>query len=906
MYEGYLTMGGTEIANATRVAAYVRNVLPGFPLKDCQGCESIPDVLGEAPYTSPLLDDAEWIDASDPSTYDFLGFYPVEIVGMDSATTETTVVQSIGSGGYNNLPRDATREIRVRGVLVAANDLALSAGLSWLREALHPAACGQHGGSCTGTDLCYYAACPVLEVCYEEETHGGTDIAYNNLSQGTGLTVLPNSIGLDQRMSGTITPSPLSDGFTFTWGVSNLGAGFDHYLDAPLSMFGRVTPQRTNYAGNPHFSADTALWSIVNGTVTRIAVGASDGEAFGRVDSTGATVLSTSIEDAPFTPTQLSFELRMPVAGNFTVNIRSADDSSLVQTQLFSATTDWNIYTLSVPFARGNILEITSTSLDFDITRVLLEGGTIQMPYFDGDHLAVMPATGAVNAPIPEYTVSWLGVENASPSRMLWLGVASYEFCGRDIYPWITVQGGSGSVLVTWEASYRVSAEDQAIPYERHMHDVACISGPTVTNVLNTSGGSSCVVEFLLSAATPYAYSTPTELLTRFPLTDLDWQPWADIAAPATPVSIIVDPDCPPIPEPPRPPVIANSCIDGPGLWDRYLYAIPADQVAAWQKMLPTFTLYSGSDDLRQVRVRLTPNPFNWPVETDYMFNLALNPSAEAATTGWVNVPGTTGVAAVTNPTSTTAFGVKVARSTWSVASTAVGGGMYQDVAVTAGTGYSFGFGHVKPSITNRLQLQVEWRTSVATISTVTTFAQTVVTGGTVSTAFFLQNLIAPATATVARVKVITVAGTSSANWSIASYLELDGFMANAGVTLWPYFDGDTADAGEWFYAWTGTDDLSTSIAQQSVIDPYSYCAEFILSYLPADAELTVDGTVSRAWASIAGAAPVTASNLLYGTDGAPITWPEATCGVPYLLTVDVPVGEGDEILMSLSLTRRG
>lgn len=905
MYEGYLVLGGTEIANATRVAAYVRNLIPGFPLRDCQGCVSIPSVLGEAPYTSPLLDGAEWIDASDPSTYDFLGFYPIEVVGIDSATTRATVVQSIGPGGYNNLPRDATRQIRVRGVMVAKNDLALSAGLSWLREALYPSACGDHGGTCSGSTLCYYAACPELSVCYEEDTHGGTDIAYNNLSQASGLTVLPNTIGRDQRMSGIITPSPLSDGFTFTWGVSNLGTGFDHYLDAPLAVYGRVTPQRTNYVSNPHFTVNTALWGITNGSITRIATGASDGEAYGEVDSTGATVLSTSIGDAPYSPTQLSFELRMPVPGNFTVNIRSGDDSSLVQTQLFSATTDWNIYTLSVPFARGNILEITSTSLDFDITRVLLEGGTIQMPYFDGDHLATMPPTGAINAPIPEYAASWLGVENASPSRMLWLGTATYEFCGEDIYPWITVQGGTGSVLVTWVGSYRVSDEDQGATYERHMHDVACISGPTVTNVLNTSGGSSCVVEFLLSAATPFAYSTPTDLLDRFPLTSLDSQSWVDIATPAVAESIIVDPDCPPIPAPPRPPAITNSCIDGPGLWDRYYYPIPADQIAAWQKMLPKITLYSGTEDLRQVRVRLTPNPFDWPVETGNMVNLSPNPSGEAATTGWVAIPGTSGAATVSNPTSATAFGTKVIRTTWTTASTAFGGGIYQEIPVTAGGVYSFQMGHVKPSVSNLITSQIQWLdVSDAVISTSAGAAS--VTGAGVVSSRSMLNKTAPALAVKARYGVITAGGVGYVNWAIGDYLEVDGFMANEGETINDYFDGGSADSGEWFYGWTGTEDLSTSVAQQSIIDPYSYCAEFILSYLPADAELTVDGMVSRAWASIAGQAPVTASNLLYGTDGAPITWPEATCGVPYLLTVDVPVGEGDEILMSLSLTRRG
>jgi hypothetical protein len=66
--------------------------------------------------------------------------------------------------------------------------------------------------------------------------------------------------------------------------------------------------------------------------------------------------------------------------------------------------------------------------------------------------------------------------------------------------------------------------------------------------------------------------------------------------------------------------------------------------------------------------------------------------------------------------------------------------------------------------------------------------------------------MLAPATAVIARVSVTTVAGTGYANWSIASYLQVDAFHANIGATLDPYFDGDTAGG-----VWSGTAHASTS-----------------------------------------------------------------------------------------------
>lgn len=69
------------------------------------------------------------------------------------------------------------------------------------------------------------------------------------------------------------------------------------------------------------------------------------------------------------------------------------------------------------------------------------------------------------------------------------------------------------------------------------------------------------------------------------------------------------------------------------------------------------------------------------------------------------------------------------------------------------------------------------------------------------------------------------------------------------------------------------------------------FCSEIIVSYMPYDTELTLDALTQRAWAQVAGGASISASHLLYGSDGTPATYPELTCGMQHFITVDVPVG---------------
>lgn len=77
------------------------------------------------------------------------------------------------------------------------------------------------------------------------------------------------------------------------------------------------------------------------------------------------------------------------------------------------------------------------------------------------------------------------------------------------------------------------------------------------------------------------------------------------------------------------------------------------------------------------------------------------------------------------------------------------------------------------------------------------------------------------------------------------------------------------------------------------------FCSEIIVSYLPGDSVLTLDGITESAWASVSGGASLNADHLLYGSDGLPATWPVMECGIGYYITVDSPP-ENEENNVSL------
>lgn len=84
------------------------------------------------------------------------------------------------------------------------------------------------------------------------------------------------------------------------------------------------------------------------------------------------------------------------------------------------------------------------------------------------------------------------------------------------------------------------------------------------------------------------------------------------------------------------------------------------------------------------------------------------------------------------------------------------------------------------------------------------------------------------------------------------------------------------------------------------------FCGEIIISYLPADSVLTLDGITETAWASVAGGPNLSADHLLYGSDGLPAQWPVLECGIGYYITLDTSPDSGaNNVSLSFELVTR-
>jgi len=233
MWNGWLTVGGEEIFNIARTQAYIDAGLlpPGLNVQACDSCDNLLDIVNEGkPYISPLVDNAPWLDSSQPETYDFAGLIPLEITGLDGSTRTATLTERAGDGGVTSRVRYGGRTVAVTALLVGKNDGAISAGMRWLSTVLGGSACrpGQLSpGPCAGDEMCVFAYCPDEEF-QESPVYGfrdTTDIPLDVMGWtvrsarwSVGL-VTPDRIGNPEVISPEIQ---CYEGAVFDWQVTTL------------------------------------------------------------------------------------------------------------------------------------------------------------------------------------------------------------------------------------------------------------------------------------------------------------------------------------------------------------------------------------------------------------------------------------------------------------------------------------------------------------------------------------------------------------------------------------------------------------------------------------------------------------------------------------------------------------
>lgn len=701
MFDQYLELGGVEIANAARVAAYVDKNAPQIPIparaRARLGDSSVAVAVGDAEYESPAVDGAPWYDVTEPSTAQFYGVWPLAVQGIDDSTLQATSTESVGIGGSVGAQRFASRAIRVRALLVAENGLALASGQSWLEAALKTTECVDHGGGCNGASLCFFAAEPVVCRAYEPTYQAGFTLPVSADVQTSPLLISEPLIDAIYQANLLDQSTMPKDGVILDWGTVDR----NNTLDV-IEQYGPVVLQRSNFIPNPRFAVNFNTW-VVRDIHTRFPAGGMDGGSFAHIDTDHAAKpadiwspkLNSASERATF-----GFDLRGDLDQTVTVTIWSSGVDGLpdavLETFDFNISTVWRRYSFSTQHANGVFVKFLSDD-PYDLGRTSMEAGTTPMPYFDGSTPWEDAAAGYIVSPsrmeTPQYEVVWMGVANASVSRLTWLGQMTVgipfgigqTLAGAcDSFAFINVRQGAITGWATYGLRLPVTSEQQVRPFERTMHEVTCVEGPRVIEnvALGDSGGAMRIVDFTLVAGKPFAYSAADILQHPVRMSDLDTIIWPGVDACETvEIPPIIDPDCIAPPSPPRAPTIPATCIIEEPVLQRYWIEVPSASVSLWKQTVTRIMIQSGQQPIRQVRVRAFPNPFDRIANPWSRKNLMPNPRAIATGTAWTSNPGISGVAALEYVVGNNFGGMAgipsdlttAARLTWSTAPTGQG-----------------------------------------------------------------------------------------------------------------------------------------------------------------------------------------------------------------------------------------
>lgn len=168
-----------------------------------------------------------------------------------------------------------------------------------------------------------------------------------------------------------------------------------------------------------------------------------------------------------------------------------------------------------------------------------------------------------------------------------------------------------------WQANRADCGED----YLRTIKNVTVTSGPQVTakNVMS-DGASVWTVTWTATAGIPWHYGVPVNIVRQFPnphkMTHISGAE-ADTQGHKVPETTcksksyrpVWDPACPDLVTPPDVPQPDLGCYTPPKAWRRYQFHVPAYLVPAWTDIVPYIQVHTGTDDLRNVRIRMYADP---------------------------------------------------------------------------------------------------------------------------------------------------------------------------------------------------------------------------------------------------------------------------------------------------------
>ncbi len=557
VYTGFLDFGGREVINAARTVAYARNLIPMLDLRDCSECDDLATALGHEAYNSPLVDQPAWFDPDVPETWGFIGLYPLSFEGFEDSTFTATVTELVGDGAVVGGTRRASRSLRITGLLIGVDDAAVSAGMAWLRSVLRPGSCGSTApvNACVGDHVTYFIACP--PVCGDSPDLVDPTLP---LECGTGVSVAPISactLPFERHLYNTylLEGPAITEVYDLTCG-SMVQVEFTLVAGTP-SPFGtasRVTQVAPNIAGLP----------------TVADVECPIGEP-------------------------LNFYERVNLALNPGVQL-DAGWESLVAGGTRARTTT-NAHTAGNWTVTWTRTSVGSTALLGGFRRIGAAGSTTgTLPAVNAGRMVQVAVWCRPTAAARKFELYATGVQadGTSVGRALIGTIASVPS-----NTWRRITG----TYVPPPGSVRLDVE------------VRCL---TTNGALAPNGSAFAISDVLIEQSTVLAGyfdgNIPDTPNTTFA--------WTGTVGSSTSTSntlvtvALIDPDCPPPPAAPRPPVIDESCIDPLTSYKRFTVTIPRETVPTWTELVPILNVRALGEDLRQLRVRFYNNPQGVPVES--------------------------------------------------------------------------------------------------------------------------------------------------------------------------------------------------------------------------------------------------------------------------------------------------
>ena len=503
-----------KLANAARTQAYVENIVPLFGFDSCWDSESLPCVLGDAPYRSPVLDPAPWFSDARPASAKFLGFYPLNITGVEDSSREVNVTELVQDGAVFSMPRKASKEFRVQGLLMAEDSEGLDVGMSWLRGALEGAECGG-GEDCTGDTFCYLAylppCCdyndttqwPLVPVDWTQEANSvgpwvpygftqASDVTSGAAGTGVRVNMACPEAGVQLFMDGLIP------GATYRASVEVASNGRLH-----LSIGGN--PGIAARRANEHFPDDRNTWVgdfVATGETQTLRVLSDAAECGAQVTRIySAKVERTAELLTKFLPRFTSESFTEPASWSpvGTTIQRSAAIAGPNSIEMLSLLwTNTTASTVTIPANSGG--------------RRLIRGLTAGQDYIV--YVKARATTGVaihfnIGPTLPEKTTSlganWYAIAFTAAQPQQYLDILTSATAPL-------TAGNSASIDIEYlrvdadAQSLYIAPVDQAEPALRSLHNVTLLDGPNVVDEFAKVNGAMRSVEFTMVVGEPAIY----------------------------------------------------------------------------------------------------------------------------------------------------------------------------------------------------------------------------------------------------------------------------------------------------------------------------------------------------------------------------------------------------------------